>query len=157
MTAAPDTPIGVRIEHMLTEARVLIPGAQALLGFQLAVMLTDAFGKMPYLSKVVHVASLSCIALAVILLIAPAAFHRISFRGLNTEPFHRLGSGLIVAAAVPLALGFALDLYVAIGRGLESEKIGGIAAAFTLLILAVLWFVQPLVLRATQSSGGTSS
>src|SRR5205814_2090103 len=40
----PDTPIDARVEHMLTEARVLLPGAQALLGFQLAVMLTDSFG-----------------------------------------------------------------------------------------------------------------
>src|SRR5205823_2320433 len=37
------TPIDVRVEHMLTEARVLLPGAQALLGFQMAVLLTDAF------------------------------------------------------------------------------------------------------------------
>jgi Family of unknown function (DUF6328) len=36
------TPLDTRIEQMLTEARVLIPGAQALFGFQLAVMLTEA-------------------------------------------------------------------------------------------------------------------
>jgi uncharacterized membrane protein YqjE len=40
------TPLDIRIEQMLTEARVLIPGAQALFGFQLAVMLTEAFGDL---------------------------------------------------------------------------------------------------------------
>jgi hypothetical protein len=29
------------------EARVIPPGAQALLGFQLAIVLTDAFGRLP--------------------------------------------------------------------------------------------------------------
>src|SRR5256714_12264927 len=50
-----DTPIDVRVEHMLTEARVLLPGPQALLGFQLAVMLTDAFGELPFWTRTIHV------------------------------------------------------------------------------------------------------
>jgi hypothetical protein len=34
-----------KIDQMLTEARGILPGAQAVLGFQLAVILTDAFEK----------------------------------------------------------------------------------------------------------------
>jgi uncharacterized protein DUF6328 len=37
------TPIDIRVEHMLTEARVLLPGAQALFGFQMALLLTQGF------------------------------------------------------------------------------------------------------------------
>ena len=40
-------PLHSRIEQMLTEARVILPGAQALLGFQLAIVLTDTFEKLP--------------------------------------------------------------------------------------------------------------
>jgi hypothetical protein len=99
------TPLDVRVEQMLTEARVLIPGAQALFGFQLAVMLTDAFGELAASAKVVHVTALCCIVLAVILLMAPAAFHRIAYGGENTEAFYRLGSCLIVVAASAAGLG----------------------------------------------------
>ena len=53
---------------MLTEARVLLPGAQALLGFQLAVILNDTFSQLPQSSKLTNVASLCCISLAIILL-----------------------------------------------------------------------------------------
>jgi hypothetical protein len=115
------TPLDVRIEQMLTEARVLIPGAQALFGFQLAVMLTDAFGELAASAKVVHVIALCCIVLAVILLMAPAAFHRIAYGGENTEAFYQLGSCLIVVAALPLALGITLDLYVAATRAFETR------------------------------------
>ena len=143
-----DTPIDVRVEHMLTEARVLLPGAQALLGFQLAVMFTEAFGQLPSSSTIVHVAALCCIALAVILLMAPASFHRISFHGQNTEGFHRLGSALILAAAVPLAGGIVGDLYVAVTKALDRPAVGVAVAAAAFLVLAMLWLAHPLMLRA---------
>ena len=50
----PPTPLHVKIEQMLTEARVILPGAQALLGFQLAVVLTQAFDRLPPSSKTLH-------------------------------------------------------------------------------------------------------
>jgi hypothetical protein len=37
------TPLGERIDHVLTGARMMLPGVQALLGFQLAAMLADGF------------------------------------------------------------------------------------------------------------------
>lgn len=40
-------PLDTKIDQMLTEGRVILPGAQALLGFQLAVILTEAFDKLP--------------------------------------------------------------------------------------------------------------
>ena len=65
------TPISAKVEQMLTEARVIIPGAQALLGFQLAVTLTRAFESLPIESKLAHVAALCCIAVSIILLWQP--------------------------------------------------------------------------------------
>jgi hypothetical protein len=126
----------------------LLPGAQALLGFQLAVMLTDAFGALSFASKLVHTLALGCIALAVILLMAPAAFHRISFGGENAESFYRLGSALVIAAAVPLAGGIAGDLYVAVTKAFDTPRAGMAAAAAAAVVLVGLWFVQPLLLRA---------
>jgi hypothetical protein len=42
----------------------------------------------------------------------PAALHRESSDGNDSEFFLRLGSGLVVAATLPLALGVAADVYV---------------------------------------------
>jgi len=143
-----ETPIDVRVEHMLTEARVLLPGAQALLGFQLAVMLTDAFGELAFGSRIIHVVALCCTCLAVILLMAPAAFHRITFNGENTESFYRLGSALVLAAAVPLGCGIVGDLYVAVEKGLHQPTMAVIVAAVAFAALVSLWLIQPLLLRA---------
>jgi hypothetical protein len=98
------TPLSAKVEQMLTEARVIIPGAQALLGFQLTVTLTRAFEQIPFESKLAHAAALCCIALSVILLMAPAALHRISFAGEDSADFLKVGSVFIVAAPCRLRL-----------------------------------------------------
>jgi hypothetical protein len=146
------TPLDIRVEQMLTEARVMIPGAQALFGFQLAIMLTEAFGDLAPSAKIAHVVALCCIALAVILLMAPAAFHRLAYGGENTETFHQLGSRLVVAAALPLALGITLDVYVAVTRAFETSLPALFTALGTGLVLLFLWCVQPLLLRTHHRS-----
>ena len=51
-----------RIGQALTELRVILPGAQALFGFQLSAMLTDRFTQLSTASTAVHVASLGFVA-----------------------------------------------------------------------------------------------
>ena len=139
----PPTPLHVKIEQMLTEARVILPGAQALLGFQLAIVLTQAFESLPELSRLVHAISLGLVALAIMLLMAPAAYHRIVYSGEDSQDMHRVGSALVTAATAPLALGLAGDIYVVIGKIVGSET-GVYAALFALLVLIGLWYGYPL-------------
>jgi hypothetical protein len=143
-----NTPLHTRIDQMLTEARVILPGAQAMLGFQFAVMLTKTFDRLPQDAKLVHVAALSLVAVAVILLMTPAAIHRLTFRGEDDERFLRIGSRFLIAAAAPLGLGISLDMFVAIVRMTGSPGLGSAGAGLTAVLFTVLWFVQPLMLRS---------
>jgi hypothetical protein len=150
--ARESTPLPDKVEQLLTESRVVLPGAQALLGFQLTVTLTRAFQELPLESKAAHVAALCCVALAVILLMAPAAFHRISFAGEDDPAFLRLGSAFVIAAPAPLAAAIALDTYVAVRRALDSAPTALILAACALIVLLGLWYGYPL-LRRERSRG----
>ncbi len=76
-----ETSLEQRITQMLTEARVVLPGVQALLGFQLISVVTRSFEQLPASSKLVHAASLGCLTVAIVFLMAPAANHRIVFAG----------------------------------------------------------------------------
>jgi hypothetical protein len=147
MEATENTPLDERVDQLLTEARVLIPGGQALLGFQLAIMLTDGFARLPASSQTIHLLALCSITIAVMLLMAPAAFHRISYRGRDTEEFHTLGSALVIAGAAVLALGIAGDLYVAITLGVRSAIVGALCGLAAGVALFVTWFAIPLALR----------
>jgi small-conductance mechanosensitive channel len=142
------TPLDARIEQMLTESRIIIPGAQALMGFQLIAVLSKTFVELPAASQIVHALSLGANAVALVLLIAPAAFHRIAFHGAETERFFRLGSGLVTTALLPLALGISGDIYVAVARIANESAVGAAAAAGSLLLFLIFWYVQPLRLRA---------
>ncbi len=121
---------------MLTEARVVLPGAQALFGFQLAIVLTLSFEQLPSASRIVHAASLLLVALAVVLLMTPAAYHRIVYAREDTEDMHRVGSAPVTGATAPLALGLAGDVYVVITKIAESSAAG--LAAGTLELVSLL-------------------
>jgi hypothetical protein len=148
--------ITTKIEQMLTEARVILPGAQALFGFQLIVMLTPAFTRLPGEAKLVHAGALLCVAVTIILLMAPAAIHRLSFDGADTPRMLRFGSGLVTAALLPLSLGLAGDIYVAVGHGLDNEALGVAAALAILILLLGIWYAWPLLVRA-RNAGSTGT
>lgn len=91
-------------------------------GFQFTVTLTRAFEDLTGGTKLTHVVALLCVAVAVVLLMTPAALHRLAFGGEDAPEFVKVGSALVIAAPVPLALGIAIDTYVASRRALDSEQ-----------------------------------
>jgi Family of unknown function (DUF6328) len=82
------TTLSDKIEHVLTETRVVLPGVQALLGFQLTITLLVSFDQLPAWSKYVHLSSLAFIAVRIVLLMMLVAYHRIVEHGANTQRFH---------------------------------------------------------------------
>jgi len=120
-TRSGPTPLSTKVEQMLTEARVIIPGCQALLGFQLIAMLTRAFDELPIDAKIMHAAALCCVTIATILLMTPAARHREAFGG--DEVFLKITHSI----AITIAAGVTL-----------------------LLAMSLLWYLYPMWLRARQ-------
>jgi hypothetical protein len=146
------TPLHTKIEQLLTEARVILPGAQALLGFQLIVMMSRPFGQLPRPVQIVHLVALASLALTIVLLLCPAAIHRITFKGADDQRLHTTGSLLIAVALLPLSVAISCDLWVALtilfGAGVI--PLAGSVAAFVFLM--VLWFLLPLFLRKQLTS-----
>jgi Family of unknown function (DUF6328) len=146
------TSLATRIEQMLTEARVIVPGVQALLGFQLAVIFTRTFEQLDTALKLVHVTALCLVAIAVVLLMTPAALHRIAFRGQDVEAFLKLGSGFVLAAPLALAAGLACDMQVAIAKALDATGWATTIAAGSFVVLVGLWYGLPILLRTMRLS-----
>jgi hypothetical protein len=129
-----------KVDDALTEVRVVLPGAQALLGFQFAAMLVEGFETLPPASKYLHLVSLALIALSTILLMTPAAYHRIGESGEYSEHFLRFTGRCLLGAMVPLALGITGDFYVVVKKVCQS---GSLALGLSLLMLLFffgLWF-----------------
>ncbi|KAA0122343.1 hypothetical protein CIW48_18950 [Methylobacterium sp. P1-11] len=141
------TTLETKIEQMLTETRVVLPGAQALLGFQLVITFSEAFEKLAFPAKVVHLAALGFLVLTVVWLMAPAAFHRIVYAGEDTPEFHALGSRFLLASSATLALGISADLGVVVAKVVASDTAGIVAAVASLALLVGLWHVYPALLQ----------
>ncbi len=143
------TPLATKVEQVLTEARVIIPGAQALFGFQFIAMLTAGFDQLPQGSKIVHAIALGLVAINVILLMTPAALHRLSFDGEDSESFLRAASALVTTAPLFLAAGIAAESYVVLGKVTEDNLVAAGFAAASFAVLIGFWYALPLIARRT--------
>jgi Family of unknown function (DUF6328) len=141
-------PLHDKIEQMLKEAWVALPGATGIFGFQLSVTLLPDFSLLPASVQHVHFAALGFVALAIIILMTPGPVHRIAFRGREDPRSHRHGSRLLSLGLAPLALGISADYYVAVGKMQSFDRTEALAAAGIFLVLMAAWFVVPRVLRA---------
>ena len=71
-----------------------------------------------------------------------------SYGGEDSASFLRIGSAFVVAAPLFLAGGIALETYVVTQKVYENEAwIAAGSAAANLLILLLLWYALPLMLR----------
>lgn len=141
------TPLEKKIEQLLTECRIVLPGTQAFLGFQLSAFLTDAFARLTRTDQILHLTALALVALSGILLMTPPAYHRIAENGQMTAHFHRLASRLLLAAMVPLALGISLDFYIVLGKVTTEPVVAISCGVLALATFIGFWFVFPMLRR----------
>ncbi|HEY6972298.1 MAG TPA: DUF6328 family protein [Candidatus Angelobacter sp.] len=135
-----DSDISERIKQLLIECRMALPGAQAFLGFQFAIVFTDSFKKLPRSSHWIHFGSLLATTISIVLLIAVAAYHRLAEGGEETENFHRVASRFLLAALVFLAPGMTGDLLVVIRALTGSLSLSVWISVLLLLAFYGLWF-----------------
>ena len=141
------TPIKTKIEQLLTEARLIIPGGQALFGFQFVAMLTSGFDHLPNTAKFVHAIALCLIGMNVILMMTPAALHRLSFGGEDLPEFFRLGSAFVMAGPAFLAAGIAAEFYVVFIKALDVQALAISASVAVFSVASGFWYAWPLALR----------
>jgi hypothetical protein len=135
------------MRNMLEEARMVIPGVQALFGFQTMAVFNQRFTDLPASGVAAYLAGLGMLALAIALLMAPASYHRIAERGQVSRRMINLSSRFISLGMIPLMLGLALDIYVVCLATLDDPRLGATVAVLALAVFAAFWFVYPLVKR----------
>jgi hypothetical protein len=101
-------------EHgeLLQELRSLIPGAQVLFGFLLAIRFTGEFGKLDDAERYVYYVTLLSTALALVLYLAPAVYHRVRFREGDKEFLLHKANREALAGSVATALALTGALYL---------------------------------------------
>jgi Family of unknown function (DUF6328) len=137
--------------HILEECRMVLPGLEALFGFQLIVVFSEAFGdKLSFEEQLVHLVAIILVVLAIALVMAPAALHRQVHQQAVTQRFIRLASKLLLASMLAMALGLCLEVFL-VGKVIAASLVVGIVIALALLgLFILLWIVVPRRERARQ-------
>jgi hypothetical protein len=132
---------------IIEEARMILPGIQAVFGFQLIAIFNNRFNELKPGEKILHLGALAMLAVAIALIMTPAAYHRIADRGTVSRRFVVVASRLLELAMLPLMLGLSADLFV-VSRLVLNDAMAsaGIAGAF-IILFGGLWYLFPWVER----------
>lgn len=135
------------LNSILEECRILLPGMQALFGFQTIAVFNQRFEALTAVGSAAHLLSLAMVAVAIALGMAPAAFHRIAEPGRASRRLVALSSRCICGAMLMLMLAFALEMFVVFSLATGRQDFGASVAAFIFLILGAAWFALPYIVR----------
>ena len=139
--------------HLLNEGRMVLPGIQALFGFQLIAVFNQGFAqRLSPAEQALHLAATVLVAVAVALVMTPAALHRqLEPRGVS-DLFLRVSSRLLLWSMAPLAVGVSADLYIVARLILGTALPAAVIAVAVLTVYVALWFVLPRS-RASRGRG----
>lgn len=137
----------LEMRNIIEEARVILPGVQALFGFQTIAVFAERFADLPPYATLCHLISLGMVIIAVALVMTPAIYYRVVGPRYVSRLMIKRSSLMLRAAMAPLASGLALDMFTVIFRATNHlhASIGGALATF--LILIGLWFAFPWIER----------
>ncbi|HXF17789.1 MAG TPA: DUF6328 family protein [Burkholderiales bacterium] len=141
---------------LLEECRTILPGIQALFGFQLIAIFNDGFDtKLSSSEQDLHLAAISLVAVAVVLIMAPAAYHRQTGPMKVNARFITVASRAALLAMIALMLGLTLDFYVVAQVVLGERKWSLLLAALLCGLIVTVWFMLPRTraLRRYASAG----
>ena len=139
-------------QEAIEEARMVLPGIQALFGFQLIAVFNEGFKQLTEFHKLMHYGATILIALAIALMMKPAAYHRQVESGSVSPFFVKLASGF-VTALFPLMFGVCIEVYLLGRLVVQNEVYSVVIAALLMAVFASLWFLFPYVMRQRRHGG----
>ena len=134
--------------ELLNELRVALPGVQVLFAFLLAVPFSQRFAETTALQRDTYMAALLSTLAGSVFLIAPTAYHRIRFRDRDKEALLRISNVFAIVGMVFLAIGMTSVVFLVtdmIFKGVTTM----IVTVATAALFATVWFVLPLVRKAS--------
>src|SRR4051812_33183560 len=127
------------VSHVLEECRMVLPGIQALFGFQLIAVFNQRFKDIPPLDQALHLIATGLIALSAGLVMTPAAFHREVEPYSVSESFLLLSTRLVIGSMGLLALGVSIDFYIIAQMVFQQDVAAIVVAVLLFIILAAMW------------------
>ena len=121
------------VKTALEETRMLILGAQILLGFEFSGVFRNGFMALPVHARYLGGVALLLMIVTVALLIAPETYHHYVEYNADTGRFHQLISRMAGCSLLPFALSLGVALFI-IGEAIGGPLVGTTAGCFFLCL-----------------------
>jgi hypothetical protein len=131
---------------MLSELRILLPGAQMLTAFLIILPFSGGARQVVQGDRIVFLATFFFALISLVLLSAPAIQHRLMRPLNNRARFKRVATRQIVAGSFSLAFAFILGTKMVINEVFGAMASSIASAAMAMLILCV-WCLLPMYLK----------
>lgn len=134
-----------RYRELLEELRTVLPGVQVLFAFLLVAPFSQRFVDLDDLGRNLYGLALAGTALAAIIFLAPASYHRVAPRQARHG---RLRTGIRLMVTGMLVLGTSIVLaVVTVMRFIFGPDIAILVASVVVATMVALWYVLPLLRR----------
>jgi hypothetical protein len=138
-----DLSLSKAAEMLLDECRMVLPGIQALFGFQLIAVFNEGFSdKLTQGQQELHALSIGFVLIAIMLIMSPAAYHRLQGATQVTRTFITSSTVLLLFSMFPLAVAICIDFYLVLSILFDGVIPLAIAGALFLGFM-LLWFILP--------------
>ncbi len=126
---------------LLDECRMILPGIQALFGFQLIAVFSSRFAEdLSGSQQALHLLAIALVVVATALIMTPAAYHRAAGVREVTSRFLEVSAFLLLA---PLAAALTIDFYLIASLTLGDATRAGVLAALLAALIIFLWAIFP--------------
>ena len=130
------------MRDIIEEARCILPGLQAVFGFQTIAVFNERFNALALYAQACHMAGLALMVIAMALLMTPAVYYRAQ-HGHATSLMVKVSRRAIRGALMPLALGLSLDMLTVVSLATDMLSLSIAAAVASLLLFVGLWYLIP--------------
>lgn len=130
-----------RYEELLQELRVMLPGVEVLFAFLLTAVFANRFSDLDRLGIVLFVLSLTTSAITVLLLLMPAALHRLA--DIDRTERVRVATRFQMIGSITLGISMCLALFVVV-RFIFSTPVAAWLVGTVAAMWASLWYLFPI-------------
>lgn len=135
--------LGEQVNTVQQEARMVLPGIQALFGFQLVAVFNQGFQvSLSPTEKGMHLFAILLVATAAVFVMAPAAYHRQANHQISKH-FVDFSSWMLALSMAPLAMGTCLDIYLVSRVTLGSVPYSVVITGVFFVFYSWTWFLYP--------------
>jgi len=131
---------------MLSEMRILLPGAQMLTAFLIILPFNGGFARIVHSEKLLFLATFVLSLTSLVLLSAPAVQHRMMRPLKDRARFKRVATKLMVSGSLTLAIALVLGTDLVISE-VFGAMVGLITSGLVALLILVVWWWMPKYLK----------